>query len=246
MLLTILAIFTAVFYLFRTPRIRHWNLVACYLVCLFSAWTGLVLSPEVFPPVVLKTVGGVLVLAALVVLIFDYLLEIFERLCSTILSRWKISPPLARHLMEICRAAETLAKNKVGATMILERRNKLGGHVSGGMAFDAELKAEVLIALFQKESPCHDGAVLVSNSRITRVKAILPLSTKSPLPLGVGTRHRSAVGITEKTDAIALVVSEERGEMSVAYKGKLAKAVDQAAFVKFLKSALRGREIREA
>jgi len=243
MLLTLIAIFTSVFYLFRAPKIRHWNIVACYLICLFCAWTGLVLSPDVFPPVVLKTVGGTLVLISLVVFLFDFLIEIFQKIRYAYLSKFKLLPPLALYLMEICRAVETLASKKTGALLILERKNKLESHTNGGMPFDAEVKADILIALFQLTSPVHDGAILIAGDRIKRVKTILPLATKAGLPPDIGTRHRSAIGITERTDAVALVVSEERGQISVGFKGSLVKASSQKEFLKLLRSAMRGRKI---
>ena len=246
MLLTVLAIFTAVFYLFHIPKIKHWNVIACYLVCLFCAWTGLVLSPDVFPPVMLKMAGGALVVVALTIFSFDLFLAIFRQIQYAILSRFRPLPPLPQHLMELCRAIETLAGKKMGALVILERKNKLDGHISGGMPFDAQVKAEVLVALFQIGSPVHDGAIILSNDRVKRVKTILPLATHTPLPLGIGTRHRSAIGITEKTDAIAVVVSEERGEMSIAYRGTLAKAPAQKEFIKLLRAALRGRRFELA
>ena len=241
MLLTVLAIFTAVFYLFHVPKIRHWNLIACYLVCLFCAWTGLVLSPDVFPPIMLKMAGGTLVVMALTIFSFDLFLAIFRRIQYAVLSRFRPLPPLPPHLMELSRAIDALAGRKTGALVILERKNKLDGYVSGGMPFDAQVKAEVLIALFQTNSPVHDGAIILSNDRIKRVKTILPLATHTPLPLGIGTRHRSAIGITERTDSIAVVVSEERGEISIAYRGSLVRTPAQKEFIKLLRTALRGR-----
>lgn len=217
--------------------------MACYMVCLFCAWTGLVLSPDVFPPVVLKTVGGILVLTALVVFSFDLLVEVFQKIRYAFFSKFKPMPALAPHLMEICRAVETLATKKTGALIVLERKNKLENHTNGGMPFDAEVKADVLIALFQLTSPVHDGAILISGDRIKRVKTILPLTTKAGLPLGIGTRHRSAIGITERTDAVALVVSEERGQISIGFKGNLRKISTQKEFLNLLRTAMRGRKI---
>ena len=201
------------------------------------------LSPDVFPPVVLKTVGGTLVLISLVVFLFDFLIEIFQKIRYAYLSKFKLLPPLALYLMEICRAVETLASKKTGALLILERKNKLESHTNGGMPFDAEVKADILIALFQLTSPVHDGAILIAGDRIKRVKTILPLATKAGLPPDIGTRHRSAIGITERTDAVALVVSEERGQISVGFKGSLVKASSQKEFLKLLRSAMRGRKI---
>ena len=145
--------------------------------------------------------------------------------------------------MEVCRAMELLAMRRIGALIVIERKQKLDTFVSAGMAFDGDVSAEILLAIFHTASPVHDGAVLVRNGRIRKGRALLPLSTQSALPMGVGTRHRSAVGITERTDAVVLVVSEERGEMRIAFRGVLQKVDSREALIKSLRNALRGRAL---
>jgi DNA integrity scanning protein DisA with diadenylate cyclase activity len=115
--------------------------------------------------------------------------------------------------------------------------------MKGGMPFDAEVKAEILVPLFLTSSPVHDGALVVHKGRMQTVKGILPLASLSDLAPNFGTRHRAAIGITEKTDAIALVVSEERGQISVACRGCLVQIADRSEFLKTLQWILKGRNI---
>ena len=149
---------------------------------------------------------------------------------------------LPAYLVEVCRAAEFLSNRKVGALIVIEKRNDLNSILAGGMNFDSDIKAEVLSALFEKNSNVHDGAVIIRRGRIARLKAILPVSTNEGIPAQLGTRHRSAIGVTEKTDAIALVISEERGEISLAYRGKLSNPPSQKELSRLLGRALRGKK----
>jgi diadenylate cyclase len=138
---------------------------------------------------------------------------------------------------------ERMASRKVGALIILQRKQPLRPHMKGGMSFDAEIRSEILVPLFLTSSPVHDGALVVHKGRMQTVKGILPLASLSDLAPSFGTRHRAAIGITEKTDAIALVASEERGQISVAYRGCLVHIADRAEFLRTLQWVLKGRNI---
>ncbi|MFH1493084.1 MAG: DNA integrity scanning protein DisA nucleotide-binding domain protein [Candidatus Omnitrophota bacterium] len=150
---------------------------------------------------------------------------------------------LPDYLLEICKAMEFLASRKVGVLIILRRKDKLDEYMDSGILFDAQIKSEIVIALFSSASPVHDGAVVIFNGRIRRVKAILSIRTDTEVPMGIGTRHRSAIGITEKTDAIALVVSEERGEISIVSQGCLIKVDSLKELYRLIKKALKGKSI---
>ena len=102
-----------------------------------------------------------------------------------------------------------------------------------------------MIALFAKSSPVHDGAMIIRNGRIQRVKSIIKCIDGFKVPFGLGTRHRSALGITHKTDSLALVVSEERGEVSVGYRGMLVKAASEKEFFTLVAKALRGKKLKQ-
>ncbi len=129
-------------------------------------------------------------------------------------------------LEEIVRACQTLKQRQVGALIVIERESGLDDHVQGGAEIDAIPSKELLVSLFMTNSPLHDGAVLLQHGRLRRAGAILPLTLRTDLPEGVGTRHRAAVGISELTDAVVVVVSEETGSISAVMGGELARDLD--------------------
>ena len=114
-----------------------------------------------------------------------------------------------------------LGADKVGALILFERKDLLQEFVTGGIPFQADPTDEILVSIFQKHSPLHDGAIIIHNGRISMVSTFLPLTVREGLSKEWGTRHRSAIGITERCDAWALVVSEERGHVSLARGGLL-------------------------
>jgi diadenylate cyclase len=115
----------------------------------------------------------------------------------------------------IAEAAFSMAAEKVGALMVVARRDSLRESGSGGVAVGAEISPEVLTTIFGKNSPVHDGAVIIEANRIARVAVVLPLTQRFDVPFQFGTRHRAAMGITERSDALVIVVSEERGEVTL-------------------------------
>lgn len=141
---------------------------------------------------------------------------------------------------DICEAAEYMAKRKIGALIVIERNVPLGDAMQRGVMLDAEISRELLINLFWPNSPLHDGAVILRGKRIIAAGCILPLST-AVAKRDYGTRHRAALGITEQTDAVVVVVSEERGAIAVALEGKLTGALDAAKLPKVLTAALENR-----
>jgi diadenylate cyclase len=116
----------------------------------------------------------------------------------------------------IADAAFSLAANHRGALIVLARRDRLDNLLHGGIPLGGTISREILEAVFRKMSPVHDGAVVVEDGRIARVGVVLPLTRREDLPLRFGTRHRAALGLTEQSDARVIVVSEERGEVSLA------------------------------
>ena len=122
---------------------------------------------------------------------------------------------------ELANAAVKLSKNRIGALVAIERDVGLGEYVEHGCRIDATLTSELLESLFYPGSALHDGAVIVQHDRVAAAGCLLPLTDDTSLSKSMGTRHRAAIGISEETDAIALVVSEETGRISIAVKGKL-------------------------
>ncbi len=114
-----------------------------------------------------------------------------------------------------------LAEKRIGALAMVERGDLVEEHITGGQFLDGEPNPELLMSIFQTQSPLHDGAALIKGGRITKVACYLPLSSSEGLPKQWGTRHRAALGLSERCDAWVVVVSEERGEVSLAAAGKL-------------------------
>jgi uncharacterized protein (TIGR00159 family) len=139
---------------------------------------------------------------------------------------------------EVVRAAQALSARRVGALIVLERRTGLDDQVESGTPIDAAVSKDLLVSLFQPGSPLHDGAVLIQQGRVTHAGAILPLTLRTDLPEGVGTRHRAAVGITEETDAAVIVVSEETGSISMVMGGDLIRGLDAPRLREALRDAL--------
>ncbi len=131
-----------------------------------------------------------------------------------------------------------MARRKTGALIVLSREASLEGLVNSGVVLDAVLSEAMLESIFNKNSPLHDGAVIIDKNRIERASAILPVSENPDLPTTVGLRHRAAVGITERADVAAFVVSEETGRISFAYDGRLTQRLDEEQIEQLLDTHL--------
>ncbi|MDQ5857536.1 MAG: diadenylate cyclase CdaA [Acidobacteriota bacterium] len=127
---------------------------------------------------------------------------------------------------DLVLAATSLSNKKIGALIVLERREGLKTYIENGVPVDAVISYDLLVNLFAPGTPLHDGAVIVSRERIAAAACFLPLSLKEGLSKRFGTRHRAAIGVTEETDALAIVVSEERGTISLARDGQLVEDLD--------------------
>ena len=127
---------------------------------------------------------------------------------------------------EIVRACQALGQRRVGALLVLERDISLQDHLELGTGLDAQLSGDLLISLFLPYSPLHDGAVVLRENRIAAARCILPLGLGKDVPSSLGTRHRAAIGITDETDAIAIVVSEETGRIALVSAGEILEDLD--------------------
>ncbi len=150
-------------------------------------------------------------------------------------------------LEEVVRACQELSRKRVGALIVLEREIQLVDQIETGTQLDAAVSKDLLISVFIPYSPLHDGAVLLQNGRVSYAGCILPLTMREDLPDGVGTRHRAAVGLSEETDAVVVVVSEETGGMSVALTGALVQGLDAPRLRAVLRDILSGerRDLRD-
>ena len=128
------------------------------------------------------------------------------------------------NLQPIATACAEMAATKTGALIVLTQRSELDDIIENGITLDARVSVALLENIFFKNAPLHDGAAIVMNNRVVAAKCILPV-TQSPVPKSYGTRHRAAIGITETSDAIVVVVSEETGGISVAFGGKIERNI---------------------
>jgi len=127
----------------------------------------------------------------------------------------------------LAKAAFLLSRNKYGALIVIEQQTGLKEFVESGTTLNAELSAELLLSIFVPRSPLHDGAVIVRENVVEAAGCFLPLAEQSLAERRVGTRHRAAIGLSEQTDAVVIVVSEESGAISVARDGKLSRAIEE-------------------
>ena len=124
-------------------------------------------------------------------------------------------------LDEICIAAASLSKSKTGALIVFERETMISDMLTGGTVINSEITSEILENIFVPNTPLHDGAVIIKGGKINKAATVLPLCNNKNLSKEFGTRHRAALGISEMSDAVALVVSEETGKISVAVNGDM-------------------------
>lgn len=129
-------------------------------------------------------------------------------------------------LSPVARGAVRLARKRIGAIIVVEGTVGLGSYLEGSEKLSAELNVALLESIFYPNSPLHDGAVIVRRDRIVAAGCLLPLSEQTDLPTEMGTRHRAALGVTEETDAVAVVVSEETGKIRVASRGQFREPKD--------------------
>jgi diadenylate cyclase len=145
---------------------------------------------------------------------------------------------------EVVVAATLLSSQKVGAIIAIEREIGLRNYIESGIPLDATLTYDLLVTIFQTSSPLHDGAVILQEGRIAAAACFLPLTVNPRLSRDLGTRHRAAIGLTEESDAAAVVVSEETGQISVALNGEIDRALspdDLRVKLRSLVTARRGR-----
>ena len=138
---------------------------------------------------------------------------------------------------EIVLAVRTLTTNQTGALIVIERDIGLKTYIESGIALDATLSYDLLVSIFNPSVPLHDGAVIIQNRRIAAGACFLPLTVKPRLSKELGTRHRAAIGVTEETDAVAIVVSEETGAISFAHDGEMERYIDPDTLRQRLRNA---------
>jgi diadenylate cyclase len=134
---------------------------------------------------------------------------------------WRISTEKEAGINAIISAVDELSKSKTGALIVYTLSSRLQFIANTGVSLNAEISSQLLQSIFQKHSALHDGAIIISDNRILAAKCVLPVSESTDIPSKYGMRHRSAVGMSEHSDALTIIVSEETGEISYTYEGKL-------------------------
>jgi diadenylate cyclase len=145
---------------------------------------------------------------------------------------------------EVVEAVDSFLKDRIGALIIFERETGLRTFIEIGVTVDALVSRDIIRSIFHPSSPLHDGAVIIQKGRIASAACFLPLSKNPYIEPSLGTRHRAGIGITEDTDAVAIIVSEETGRVSFALRGRLTKNMDANSLKRVLRRTLRVRTER--
>jgi diadenylate cyclase len=162
------------------------------------------------------------VLMVLIIILFQSeIRQVLERVNPLQMLGLRSFPKSADWIASFVRGIFSLAEHRIGALIIFERIDWVNELITGGISLEGEPTSEILVSVFQKESPLHDGALLIRKGRVAKVACYLPLSPNEGLPKDWGTRHRAALGLSERCDAWVVVISEERGEVSLARDGKI-------------------------
>lgn len=170
-----------------------------------------------------------MVLVAIPVIFQPELRRALERLgrsAPLVMGRGSREAAAQQIIYEVSQAVEALARERTGALIILEGETGLEEYIESGERIDAEVSARLLTTIFFPGTPLHDGAVIIRGDRIIAAACVLPLTQRDLADSSLGTRHRAAVGITEQNDAVAIVVSEETGIVSLSRSGRIARRLD--------------------
>ena len=149
----------------------------------------------------------------------------------------KIEDPI---VAEVTKAAQVLSRRHIGALIVFERSASLQGFIDTGVPMESQISSELLITIFSPMTPLHDGAVIITSGRIAAASCLLPLSERDEIDTSLGMRHRAALGLSEETDAVTVIVSEETGAVSIAIDGRLTRELEQPQFQKVLQNLVKG------
>ena len=149
-------------------------------------------------------------------------------------------------ITEVCRSAGTMSEKKIGALMVFERQTLLGSIIETGTTVDAIATEELIGTIFFPKTPLHDGAAIIRMDRVVAAGCILPLTKNNELSKELGTRHRAALGMSEESDAVVVVVSEETGYISIVEKGRIRRDISSAELREILQNYLLAGDTEEA
>jgi diadenylate cyclase len=215
-----------------------------YVIFVVAQYLGLKLLSQILQA------GAVVGLLALVVVFQPELRRGLERIGRVGSFGWLFVPGARRAVQNVgaavAQSAFDLASKKIGALIVLERETGLTDTAESGVKLDAELTPELLETIFTPHAPLHDGAVIVRHERVIAASVTLPLSDTGAYQGRLGTRHRAALGITEQTDAVVVVVSEETGSISLVERGRIVRNLDQPRLAQSLVDLLEHDELPNA
>ncbi len=177
-------------------------------------------------------------LISLVILFQPELRRLLERMGSFTASKGFSGTAMSNTIEQVVLACEDMAESKTGALIVMERNVRLNEVMSTGTIVNSDITAELLKNLFFKNAPLHDGAVVIRDNRLGSAGCVLPLTKKTNLSKDLGTRHRAGIGMSEQTDAVVIIVSEETGAISVAIEGMLKRHLTSASLDKLLRNEL--------
>ncbi|MEK6561387.1 MAG: diadenylate cyclase CdaA [Nitrospirota bacterium] len=229
-----IAIVTFVFYrlllLIKGTRAFHMlmGLVVLFVTFVISRWAGLYTLDWL-----IQSFGSYIVLA-LIILFQPEIKKALAQMGQNPLTQRLIQMEKSKYIEEIIRASVSMASKKIGAIIVIERNTELKDLVEMGIQLDARITRELLTSIFLPYSPIHDGAVIIKGDRIAAAGCFLPLTLSADVSKSLGTRHRAAIGVTEETDAVVIVVSEETGDISVSIDGNIMRKLDTSALRRVL------------
>ena len=237
-------VFAGLFYLVRGTRaviLLRGILLVAFVAVLASTFLNL----TAFNWLIRNSIPALLV--AIPVIFQPELRRAFERLGRP-RSLWgaRTTDATTKFLATLSRAASALSRQELGALMIVEGRTGLQEYIDTGVRLDADVSVDLLLTIFNKHTNLHDGAVIIRDERLLAASCMLPLSENPDVDRDLGTRHRAALGVTESTDAIAIVVSEETGAMSVAHNGRLTRNLDEGNLNRLLTNLYTGSQSQRA
>jgi diadenylate cyclase len=179
------------------------------------------------------------VLIVLIIILFQSeIRQVLERVNPLQMIGLRVFSKSADWVPDFVKTLFSLAERNIGALIIFERMDRVEELITGGVPLEGEPSPQVLMSIFQKESPLHDGALLIRKGRITKVACYLPLSSAEGLPKEWSTRHRAALGLSERCDAWVVVVSEERGQISLARSGQMIRVTNLLQLSKLVQEAI--------
>lgn len=197
----------------------------------------------------IRNIVGYVVFAAIVLLQADIRRALTHLGRAPLFRRFERTESDDDTIEELVVAINTLSSKRTGAIIVIERRIGLRNFIESGIPLDARLTYDLLVAIFQLSSPLHDGAVIVQGDRVAAAACFLPLTVNPRLSRDLGSRHRAALGVTEENDAVAIVVSEETGGVSLVLDGAIERNLDGERLRERLKALIvtrRGFRLREA